>query len=370
MAFICPKADNQWYKFNDEVVTKCSAEDAIQENYGNDYRSTNAYMLVYIKTSCIPEILKDVSEKDINAKALIENEVTKEIDRISNQGSFFEIIVFTSDTLKEHVNLKSGQWLFDPERALSFSIKKDKSLGDLHDYLVAELKVCNSNSMVLWLLNMKKRSIRWCDMQAHSEKPLKTLCNKDCVHFFVELPSLQVHSPMDPFNKTENAIIFIKEYDSKSKRLIFHMHRYFLLTETVAELQEFIKIYKANDDDTENVAIMVEKGFGDHYSCRKCEANRSIGKIVTKSETQSAIIVFEKVFGNHEPKYIDIANAESSAKQEKSPAIDTNIGNEIVVIVKEVDNEAEYFVVDFHPFECLSAIVQRISEIKVSIIQV
>lgn len=51
----------KWCKFDDDVVSRASVRDAIEANYGGDDPElpgksfTNAYMLVYIKKSCISE---------------------------------------------------------------------------------------------------------------------------------------------------------------------------------------------------------------------------------------------------------------------------------------------------------------------------
>ena len=63
---------SQWCKFDDEVVSRCYAKEAVQQNYGgvdehdNSVRNcTNAYMLVYIRESHLSEVLCEVEENDI-----------------------------------------------------------------------------------------------------------------------------------------------------------------------------------------------------------------------------------------------------------------------------------------------------------------
>jgi len=49
----------QWFKFDDDVVSRCKKNEAIEQNFGgtdddiNIRQSTNAYMLVYIRQSHI-----------------------------------------------------------------------------------------------------------------------------------------------------------------------------------------------------------------------------------------------------------------------------------------------------------------------------
>ncbi|KAK6139773.1 hypothetical protein DH2020_026449 [Rehmannia glutinosa] len=81
-AFIRPTLSDQWYKFDDERVTKEDVKRALEEQYGGEeelpqtnpgYNNTpfkftkysNAYMLVYIRVSDKDKIICDVDEKDI-----------------------------------------------------------------------------------------------------------------------------------------------------------------------------------------------------------------------------------------------------------------------------------------------------------------
>ncbi|XP_026679334.1 ubiquitin carboxyl-terminal hydrolase 7-like [Diaphorina citri] len=73
VVYINPKGDNKWCKFDDDVVSKCSKDEAVAHNFGgNDEdsgltvkHSTNAYMLVYIRESELANVLEDVTERDI-----------------------------------------------------------------------------------------------------------------------------------------------------------------------------------------------------------------------------------------------------------------------------------------------------------------
>lgn len=361
MAFIRPQAGDQWYKFNDEVVTKCSAVEAIQKNYGDDCSSKNAYVLVYIKTSCIEQILQDISEKDISAKALIECELSKEIEEISNRDKFYEIVVFTPNTLENHVKLKSGRYLFDSRHGLKFYIEKEKTFGDLKKSLIVGLQVDECNSISFWLVNTTRESIYVYDVDLNSAKPIKSACAKDRLHIFVETCQMEPN-----LQKNQRALIFIKEYDSKRNQLIFHMYRYFMLDETVGSLRAFIKGDIGYDGDAENIAIMIEKGSGEQYNCRVLEAKHLIGKIASKcNETHSALVVFEIIDKNHNPKYFQFAGAASLSKQKIESDIE-KIENRINVVAKKVTGE-EYLRREFLPTDHFSNIIRELSAIHVSV---
>lgn len=61
--------DGKWCKFDDDVVSRCSKQEAIEHNYGGQDEDmnmtvkhcTNAYMLVYIRDSELHNVLQEVS---------------------------------------------------------------------------------------------------------------------------------------------------------------------------------------------------------------------------------------------------------------------------------------------------------------------
>jgi ubiquitin carboxyl-terminal hydrolase 7 len=81
-AFIKPNKDGWWYKYDDDKVTKATKREALDENFGGEYRSPNgylrtgvqkktvmrpnsAYMLVYIRKSRLDHVLTPVTTEDI-----------------------------------------------------------------------------------------------------------------------------------------------------------------------------------------------------------------------------------------------------------------------------------------------------------------
>lgn len=83
-ALIKPDENTRWLKFDDDRVTPATDREVLEENYGGEVlngvappaqrnqvrtmkRFTNAYMLVYIRESAIPEILAPFTEEDTPA---------------------------------------------------------------------------------------------------------------------------------------------------------------------------------------------------------------------------------------------------------------------------------------------------------------
>jgi ubiquitin carboxyl-terminal hydrolase 7 len=68
----------QWYQFNDANVTPSSEREVIEHGFGGSESGASAYMLVYIKTSYLKDVLAPVREQDIPAKL---------IERFEKEGS-------------------------------------------------------------------------------------------------------------------------------------------------------------------------------------------------------------------------------------------------------------------------------------------
>ena len=92
-AFVRPSLNNQWYKFDDDLVTKCTEFAAINDNFGGhdrvpiDFRKSpsfklaprnhSAYMLVYVREDKLEEILAS-PETDQTALRAERRELRKE----------------------------------------------------------------------------------------------------------------------------------------------------------------------------------------------------------------------------------------------------------------------------------------------------
>lgn len=79
----------QWCKFDDDVVSRCTKQEAIEHNYGGQDEDmsmavkhcTNAYMLVYIRNSELENVLQEVKEEDIpqEVRNVLQRELSQEL---------------------------------------------------------------------------------------------------------------------------------------------------------------------------------------------------------------------------------------------------------------------------------------------------
>ena len=124
VVFINPKCDGKWCKFDDDVVSRCTEKEAIQNNFGgadddgSTRQSTNAYMLVYVRKSQLKDnILCEVKETHIPT-ALVERlsderkiEVARRKEK-SEAHLFMTIRVLTEDNFQVRRQASQGQTTF------------------------------------------------------------------------------------------------------------------------------------------------------------------------------------------------------------------------------------------------------------------
>ncbi|KAH7554220.1 hypothetical protein JRO89_XS12G0136900 [Xanthoceras sorbifolium] len=145
-AFIRPTLSDQWYKFDDERVTKEDMKRALEEQYGGEEelpqtnpgfnntpfkftKYSNAYMLVYIRESDKDKIICNVDEKDIAEHLRIrlkkEQEEKEDKRRYKAQAHLYTIIkVARDEDLAEQIGRDIYFDLVDHDKVRSFRIQK------------------------------------------------------------------------------------------------------------------------------------------------------------------------------------------------------------------------------------------------------
>ncbi|XP_039754085.1 ubiquitin carboxyl-terminal hydrolase 7-like isoform X2 [Pararge aegeria] len=103
VVFINPMGDGKWCKFDDDVVSRCSKQEAIEYNFGGkedapylSRRATSAYMLIYIQTTELKYVLQDVTDIPSDLCERINAEMQYEMVR--TYGRKIKCRNFRSDT--------------------------------------------------------------------------------------------------------------------------------------------------------------------------------------------------------------------------------------------------------------------------------
>ncbi|KAL7064088.1 hypothetical protein AAHC03_05089 [Spirometra sp. Aus1] len=173
VAYINPRGDNTWYKFDDDVVSRSTRKEAINMNYGGTdsehgymfKHCTNAYMLVYIRRSALPTVLRPLSTADIPESLIgrLEEERLIEADhrRAKAESHLYTCVLLV---LEEDFYGWQGFDLCDLDTLSTrrINVPKTASLNDLLQVVAAHLHE-RANRIRLWRVQPRRSgTIRVC----------------------------------------------------------------------------------------------------------------------------------------------------------------------------------------------------------------
>ncbi|MGH0176027.1 UNVERIFIED_CONTAM: hypothetical protein FKN15_077578 [Acipenser sinensis] len=152
VVYLNPRGDGKWCKFDDDVVSRCTKEEAIEHNYGGHdddlsvRHCTNAYMLVYIRESKLSkqtlntslnatqsEVLLPVNDVDIPQQLVERLQEEKRVEaqkRKERQEAhlYMQVQIVTEDQFCGH----QGNDMYDEEKVkyTVFKVLKNSTLAE------------------------------------------------------------------------------------------------------------------------------------------------------------------------------------------------------------------------------------------------
>ncbi|XP_061337536.1 ubiquitin C-terminal hydrolase 13-like isoform X1 [Gastrolobium bilobum] len=248
-AYIRPTLSNQWFKFDDERVTKEDAQRALEEQYGGEEelphtnpglnnspfkftKYSNAYMLVYIRDSDKDKIICDVDKKDIAehlSARLKKEEEEKELKRKEKaEAHLYTVIkVARDEDLFEQIGKDIFFDLVDHDKVRSFRIQKQMPFILFKEEVAREFGIPVLHQR-FWL---------WAKRQNHTYRPNRPLtaqeetqtvgqirevsskANNVELKLFLESKG-QDFWPIPRLEKTkEDLMLFFKLYDPSHEKL-------------------------------------------------------------------------------------------------------------------------------------------------------
>lgn len=249
VVFINPKGDGKWCKFDDDVVSRCTKQEAIDHNFGGHEdditvkHCTNAYMLVYIRDSAMADVLEPVTEKDIPEQLIerLQEEKRQEALRRKERNEahlYMNVQVLLEDNFNGH----QGNDLFDLEKAnyRCFKVKKAATLRELMEILSESMRF-PVDQIRPWPFNY--RTNQTCrptllDLETDINKQVIELAdNSSPWTIFLETvdPDSGVQA-LPHFDKDSDVLLFFKLYDPKTKRISYCGHHYMPISSKVQEL--------------------------------------------------------------------------------------------------------------------------------------
>ncbi|KAL4576689.1 hypothetical protein LXL04_012787 [Taraxacum kok-saghyz] len=249
-AYIRPTLSDQWFKFDDERVTKEDMKRALDEQYGGEEelpqanpgfnnspfkftKYSNAYMLVYIRESDKEKIICNVDEKDIAEHLRIrlkkEQEEKDQKRKEKAEAHLYTVIKVARDhDLRGQIGKDIYFDLVDHDKVHSFRIQKQISFALFKEDVAKELGIPVQYQR-FWL---------WAKRQNHTYRPNRPLtpqeeaqsvghlrevsnkANNAELKLFLEVEVGQDLRPIPPPEKTkEEILLFFKLYDPSKEEL-------------------------------------------------------------------------------------------------------------------------------------------------------
>ncbi|GAA0141978.1 cysteine protease [Lithospermum erythrorhizon] len=185
-AYIRPTLNEQWFKFDDERVTKVDMKWALEEQYGGEEelqptnpgfnspfkftRFSNAYMLVYIRETDKERILCDVDENDVAEHLRIRlKKEQEEKDRKRQEKAeahlYTVVKVARDDDLVEQIGRDIFFDLVDHDKVHCFRIQKEMPFSVFKEEIAKEFGI-PVHFQRFWL---------WAKRQNHTYRPNRPL---------------------------------------------------------------------------------------------------------------------------------------------------------------------------------------------------
>lgn len=249
VVFINPKGDGKWCKFDDDVVSRCTKQEAVDYNFGGHEdditvkHCTNAYMLVYIRDSAIVDVLQPVTEKDIPEQLVerLQEERRQEALRRKERNEahlYMNVQIVTAENFCGH----QGTDLYDPEKVnyRTFKVKKMSTLKELLEIIAEQMKYpvqCIRPWPIIYRTNQTCRPVS-IDMEAEIGRHIIDIADT-ASPWTLFLETVEPDSGLDAlpeFDKENDVLLFFKLYDPKQKKMSYCGHMYMAIASKAKEL--------------------------------------------------------------------------------------------------------------------------------------
>lgn len=187
-AFLKPTKDGHWYRFDDDRVTRATDKEVLEENYGGEYelpngsvgvrqpytralstkRSTNAYMLVYVRKSRSDDVLLPITKEDVPThieKRLVEERADLARRRKEREEAhlYINVGVLSEETFKCHNGFDLTSFEQPAQEAAfpkPYRLLRTTKVGEFAEK-IAEEKGVNPLQIRFWVMvNRQNKTMR------------------------------------------------------------------------------------------------------------------------------------------------------------------------------------------------------------------
>lgn len=269
-SFVRPDCETNWFKFNDERVSKATTAEAVMQNFGMSQddcvvnnvgqrrnvnmqkKFSNAYMLVYVRASEIPVLLRQLTEKDIPVH-LRERFLKEELEQ-QQAPLKMTVRLVLGETLMQHQD--SGFVLWD--NVMQISMMKCDTIARLKE-VVSEITNIPPEQQRLWTFAMRENNTNRIDKALTAEDDALCLLNIPAQH---NITTLRLYFEKllpggKPLDKRKDVLIFLKFFDVKKQRLKYMGSLIVPVTQLVGDIVEIIE-KRLDVPDDEHLAVWEE----------------------------------------------------------------------------------------------------------------
>nr|AAF01440.1 ubiquitin carboxyl-terminal hydrolase [Schizosaccharomyces pombe] len=179
-ALIKPEKDSNWFKFDDDRVTRATIKEVLEDNYGGEpagrakgyngnpfKRFMNAYMLVYFRKSRLDHILSPVTAEDVpfHVRNTLDEEhrvVERKLLEREEQQIYRRVRVLTTDGFKKYHGFDMTDFSAsdDDPVLITTKIKRNANIWDLQKHLAGLLNRDTSGIRIWLMTNRQNRTVR------------------------------------------------------------------------------------------------------------------------------------------------------------------------------------------------------------------
>ncbi|KAH3767228.1 ubiquitin carboxyl-terminal hydrolase 12 [Pelomyxa schiedti] len=219
-SFIRPRKANQWFKMNDDQVTRATQRDALDNNFGGPVsvtqRPANAYMLIYFRQSQLSSILCKVNESTIPAhigQMIASEKEQEEVQnrKVAEEKTFYTVKIATEEDFFPHFghDLVHSSW----GNITEFKIKLTTTLSQLNEFVTRHMGY--TNFRLREFCKRKNDTIRVDDVVVNI--PYKDHSSGG-EKFFLENSDNGI--PLPPQTR-DTVLVFFKYYDIAQQKPIY-----------------------------------------------------------------------------------------------------------------------------------------------------
>ena len=275
-AFLRPKKDGYFYKFDDDRVTRATLKEALEENFGGEYtnpssgnngqrnpytrtlstkRSMSAYMLVYIRQSREDSILQQVPEETTPvhiAKQLDDERQLLERKRKEReeQHLYLSCVVVTDDHFKAYQGFDLTVWEQDPKSKSTpnfYRILRTSTVGELCKSIAEEKKVPMEHVRLWVMVNRQNKTFRPDQPLMDQSATIEEAFNKHSIRdkafrLWAEIAdNIEDGKPVWPETQPQQGsnvpiLVFLKYFDVEAQTLYGAGHVYVRRLSKVSEM--------------------------------------------------------------------------------------------------------------------------------------